>query len=534
MDTVLEIYHEYLEESQKLEDMRARAVEAERERALLMAAQRKYDSSKEDIKTLTRGVESLQYKIRANLQHQLTEQIAKAEAEMKEANAKADECNARAAELKIEIAKLENEVKGGTDLTKVKKDTEKKIGEAKQRMKTLLPKRENMAQVVADADASRDEMNQDREQALRDAEEETKKLEQTEGELKKIQRDVNDRQDLVTAKQKEVSEMKKRLAAANSGLASKEKQLSALRDREGELKAQQEALIIRVADLKKILSAKSGALQKLEASDFVVQNAGNIGKKGNDLDWRSINHVKEFARLESLKAQHAKRSKNVNHKVVAMYESVEAQYKDVLAKRDEVERDKAHVMNTIEELNVQKKKTVSETFAKVTVDFSSIFSSLLPGASAKLKPDYDEHEMITGLTICVAMGKSWKDSLTELSGGQRSLLALSYILALLKYKPAPVYILDEVDAALDLSHTQNIGKMLSNHFKNSQFLVVSLKEGMFNNANVLFRVRLVDGQSQTTRHDNTKAVKQAKAGAAKRGRGDDPGDNQSRAKKQKS
>ncbi len=62
-----------------------------------------------------------------------------------------------------------------------------------------------------------------------------------------------------------------------------------------------------------------------------------------------------------------------------------------------------------------------------------------------------------GLELSVAFNNKWKSSLSELSGGQRSLLALSFILALLKYKPAPFYILDEVDSALDLSHTENIG-----------------------------------------------------------------------------
>lgn len=56
----------------------------------------------------------------------------------------------------------------------------------------------------------------------------------------------------------------------------------------------------------------------------------------------------------------------------------------------------------------------------------------------------------------------------------RSLVALSLILAMLLFKPAPIYILDEVDAALDLSHTQNIGQMLRTHFRHSQ---VRLKPG---------------------------------------------------------
>ena len=82
----------------------------------------------------------------------------------------------------------------------------------------------------------------------------------------------------------------------------------------------------------------------------------------------------------------------------------------------------------------------------------------------------------------------------------RSLVALSLILAMLLFKPAPLYILDEVDAALDLSHTQNIGQMLKTHFKHSQFIVVSLKDGMFNNANVLFKTKFVDGVSTVTRY----------------------------------
>ena len=65
----------------------------------------------------------------------------------------------------------------------------------------------------------------------------------------------------------------------------------------------------------------------------------------------------------------------------------------------------------------------------------------------------------------------------------------------------PLHILEyvQVDAALDLSHTQNIGRMIKSHFPYSQFIVVSLKEGMFNNANVIFRTKFVDGVSAVTR-----------------------------------
>ena len=121
----------------------------------------------------------------------------------------------------------------------------------------------------------------------------------------------------------------------------------------------------------------------------------------------------------------------------------------------------------IRELDEKKKIELRAAWDKVNKDFGSIFSTLLPGTNAKLTPP-EGKDVLDGLEVRVAFGGQWKDSLSELSGGQRSLVALSLILALLLFKPAPLYILDEVDAALDLSHTQNIGHMLKTHFQHSQ------------------------------------------------------------------
>lgn len=181
-----------------------------------------------------------------------------------------------------------------------------------------------------------------------------------------------------------------------------------------------------------------------------------------------------------------------------MIEKAEAEYEDLRRKKEVIMNDKAKIESVIHELDIKKAQALQSTWVKVTRDFGSIFSMLLPGTQAKLEPP-EGGTVNDGLEVKVAFNGVWKDSLTELSGGQRSLLALSLILALLLFKPAPMYILDEVDAALDLSHTQNIGLMLRTHFSKSQFIVVSLKEGMFNNANVIFRTKFIDGVSAVTR-----------------------------------
>jgi len=223
-----------------------------------------------------------------------------------------------------------------------------------------------------------------------------------------------------------------------------------------------------------------------------------FGVTGGDYDFGEHNPDDATRELKRLQNETESLSKKVNKKVMSMIENAEGEYTELLRKRKVVENDKKKIQAVIEELDVQKKAELERTWVKVNRDFGSIFSTLLPGARAKLEPP-EGQEAWEGLEVKVAFGEVWKESLSELSGGQRSLLALSLILSLLLFKPAPMYILDEVDAALDLSHTQNIGNMLKTHFSQSQFIVVSLKEGMFNNANVIFRTKFVDGVSTVTR-----------------------------------
>jgi len=235
---------------------------------------------------------------------------------------------------------------------------------------------------------------------------------------------------------------------------------------------------------------------------WITQEKKLFGEKGTDYEFteKKVSHTAK--QLKNLEKMQETLSSKLNRKVLDMFETALSEYKDLMSKKEIVERDKDKIERVISELDKQKMVAVDKTWKKVNGDFGAIFSDLLPGTSAKLEPP-EGQTVENGLEIRVAFGDVWKDSLSELSGGQRSLIALSLILAMLRFKPAPMYILDEVDAALDLSHTQNIGRMLRKHFTGSQFVVVSLKEGMFNNANVIFRTKFIDGVSTISRNVNT-------------------------------
>jgi structural maintenance of chromosome 2 len=241
---------------------------------------------------------------------------------------------------------------------------------------------------------------------------------------------------------------------------------------------------------------------------WLEEEKDKFGVEGGDYDFTDCDAATYSAKYKTMKSDQDRMSTKINKKVTGMIEKAETEYNNLTKKRDTIMNDKTKIEDVISELDIKKMQALQSTWIKVNRDFGSIFSMLLPGTAAKLEPP-EGMTVQEGLEVKVAFNGTWKQSLTELSGGQRSLLALSLILALLLFKPAPMYILDEVDAALDLSHTQNIGVMLRTHFSHSQFIVVSLKEGMFNNANVIFRTRFVDGVSCVLRTTGKNAGKGA-------------------------
>ncbi|ORY04728.1 putative SMC2 protein [Basidiobolus meristosporus CBS 931.73] len=236
-----------------------------------------------------------------------------------------------------------------------------------------------------------------------------------------------------------------------------------------------------------------------KAHEWIVDQKQFFGKENTPYDFEQHDVKDAQKKLKKLELEHDKLRKKINMKVMNTMDSVEKKEAALKHMLHTVRKDKRKIEETIKELDNYKKEALERTWKKVNVDFGAIFGELLQGNSAKLEPP-ENQTLMEGLEVKVCLGGVWKQSLTELSGGQRSLIALSLILALLQFKPAPMYILDEIDAALDLSHTQNIGQLFRSRFKGSQFIVVSLKEGMFNNANVLFRARFRDGISMVERH----------------------------------
>lgn len=303
-------------------------------------------------------------------------------------------------------------------------------------------------------------------------------------------------------KEAELKSEREQLALCNQAVADAKRECEEIGEKIETLSLEKAKLESKLRESERGRSGAEKLVEELRKKHtWIEQEKELFGQEGSEYEFTDERVLNSKKTLETLEQRQEGLAKRINKKAMHMFETANEEYQNLLNKKKITEQDKEKIEMVIAGLDEKKMVAVEKTWRKVNEDFGNIFSDLLPGTSAKLDPP-EGQTVNDGLEIRVGFGGVWKDSLSELSGGQRSLIALSLILAMLRFKPAPMYILDEVDAALDLSHTQNIGRMLRRHFSGSQFIVVSLKEGMFSNANVIFRTKFVDGVSTIRRTQN--------------------------------
>ncbi|XP_053858708.1 structural maintenance of chromosomes protein 2 isoform X1 [Vidua macroura] len=403
---------------------------------------------------------------------------------------------------------LENKIKNAeAECLKERKNAEQKLDNAKKKADASSKKIKDMQQEVKALVLELEELKQEQasyKQQITAAEEAIKSYQD---QIDALVAEVAKTEESVEKAQKELAKQKEVIALHDNAIKDKSAEMVKYREQNNELQLKVKELEHSITKRQQEAADAGAKVAKmLKEYKWIASDKPLFGQPNTAYDFKSCNPKEASEKLQKLQEHKEKMGRNVNMRAMNMLSDAEERYNDLMKKKRIVENDKIKILAVIEELDMKKKQALDIAWKKVNEDFGSIFSTLLPGARAMLAP-CKSNNVFVGMEFRVGLGKTWKENLTELSGGQRSLVALSLILAMLLFRPAPVYILDEVDAALDLSHTQNIGQMLQTHFRHSQFIVVSLKDGMFNNANVLYKTRFVDGVSTIARYSQTQSRK---------------------------
>ncbi|KAF9303180.1 Structural maintenance of chromosomes protein 3 [Mortierella antarctica] len=201
-----------------------------------------------------------------------------------------------------------------------------------------------------------------------------------------------------------------------------------------------------------------------------------------------------------------KKYSHVNKKAFEQYSSFTKQRDSLNQRKEELDASNAAIRELIQTLDQRKDEAIERTFKQVAKNFSEVFLKLVPAGCGKLimqrkmdqtpGADEDEEEEMsaidnyTGIAIQVSFNSKMNEGLRmqQLSGGQKSLVALTLIFAIQQCDPAPFYLFDEIDANLDAAHRTAVASMIHSLSEKAQFITTTFRPEMLANADKFYGV----------------------------------------------
>ncbi|WP_456271572.1 chromosome segregation protein SMC [Bacillus sp. AK031] len=180
----------------------------------------------------------------------------------------------------------------------------------------------------------------------------------------------------------------------------------------------------------------------------------------------------------------------VNLGAIDEYERVSERYHFLLEQQTDLQEAKDTLHEVIKEMDSEMVKRFDYTFHAIKAEFEGVFSALFGGGRAELKLTNPEDLLNTGVDIVAQPPGKKLQNLGLMSGGERALTAIALLFSILKVRPVPFCILDEVEAALDEANVQRFSKYLKKFSQETQFIVITHRKGTMEDAHVLYGVTM--------------------------------------------
>lgn len=177
---------------------------------------------------------------------------------------------------------------------------------------------------------------------------------------------------------------------------------------------------------------------------------------------------------------------NVNLDAIEEYDKIAERFEHLSTQRDDLIQSEDALLSAIKKMDRIMIEKFKETVDAVNIEFNKVFRSLFGGGSASLIYE-DENDLLeTGIDINVQPPGKAVQNISLFSGGEKALIAISCLFAILRVRPVPMCILDEVEAALDLANVDRFAKYLRGFSQVTQFIVVTHREGTMEECDLLY------------------------------------------------
>ncbi len=216
----------------------------------------------------------------------------------------------------------------------------------------------------------------------------------------------------------------------------------------------------------------------------------NLTRTDADAIAEPIENMQEAERALSEIRSKIRSLGTVNVDAIEEYKEVSERYKFMSEQLSDVETSKRELEKLIADLTENMRRMFAESFEAINENFKSIFVELFGGCKAELILTEPEDVLESCIEINVAPPGKVIKNLSLLSGGEQAFVAIAIYFAILRIKPAPFCILDEIEAALDDVNVTKYAKYLRNFTDTTQFIVVTHRRGTMEEADVLYGVTM--------------------------------------------
>ena len=211
-----------------------------------------------------------------------------------------------------------------------------------------------------------------------------------------------------------------------------------------------------------------------------------LAQKYKQADYNLNEGVAETARLK--KAISALGNINVN--AIDQLNEVSERYNDLASQQQDLERGEADLVKIIKELTEQMEDRFVTQFNLINENFKKIFAELFNGGRAELRLEQSDNLLEAGIDIVAEPSGKKLQNITLLSGGEKAMTAIAILFAILKLRPMPFCILDEIEAALDDANTERFARYLKKFSAETQFIVITHKKPTMELADSLYGVTM--------------------------------------------
>ena len=486
-------------DDKELETFKTRLIEFEKTYQELLRRkdelERKLDKIRNDFSNASNSYNGAKIELNALIQNNsksnevlesLNKKISEIEPEIKTLNSKLDKLEEKHVNILDKISKLTDEIKevekfiDEGELNKLKDLTKGVEDEIKQTEKSIL----NVENEIL-----RDNQNI----IFYD-----KMIEQKEVDINKLQQDnIN----LKADKEKfeaEIKVLEKDLAALEAQIIELGKNLVELQNlrqniQDDLLKAQNSKNLIQNEIERIVEQIESSKVRRAEIEPQFKEVHDELKEKGvdvNSIEPSSMSTDEITSKIQKLQKKMDELGL-VNMRAIDAYEEVISRQNELKEKLDTLEKEKQEIQNRMTGYENLKKETFLNTFNAVNGYFMEIFADLTDG-SGRLILENPDNPFLGGLTVEGQQKNKKNQKLAGMSGGEKTLMALSLVFAVQRYLPAPFYALDEVDAALDGFNVERIARMISAQSKKTQFVVISQRSQMIESADRMIGVTQKD------------------------------------------